>query len=302
MFRLICFLVVCVLSPGNVLARDTGYDLVYLWDRNLERILDYQQELEEILGPEESTRLRIVGREGREYGVIYHMDGEALESGQLAVLHNEALRKAGLSECYVTDAQRYFRLYNVSYGQGPNLDALKKVYGEVYQFLGKEVGKNLFIEETSPDRYTLVYRRLGDRDSTHSVARKHGSLLQRKKIQTSITMENNNPVVFGESSYLDDGTDSQSLPVVAETPPPREKVKKITPPAEPKSAPPAAPRQVARLTPEAVKKAPETLKKAAPSTRSTNRKLEQQIDALIKDCGGKACCRKMNPPVGWSMT
>ena len=293
MFRSICLLVVFVLFfPGSVLARDTGYDLVYLWDRNLETILDYQHELVEILGPEASTHLRIVGREGREYGVVYHLDGNALASAQLAVQHNETLRKAGLAECYVTATQGYFRLYNVSYGQGPNLDVLKKVYGEVYQFLGKEVGKDLFIEETGPDRYTLIYRRRGDRESTHSVARKHGSLLQRKKIQTSIALENNNPVVFGESSFLDDGTNSEHPAVmVVSAPPPEEKVVRVPPQAEPRQA-------VARLTPDAVKKAPENVRRTASSTHSTNRRLEQQIDSYIKGLRRKGALSR-DESTGW---
>jgi beta-lactamase class A len=129
--------------------------------------------------------------------------------------------------------------------------------------------------------------------------------LQRKKIQTSIAMENNNPVVFGESSYLDDGTDSQSLPVVAETPPPEEKRCKDCTARQYQIAPPAEPRQVARLTPDAVKKAPETLRKAAPSTRSTapssrstNRRLEQQIDAFIKDLRRKGMLSN-DESTGW---
>ncbi|MBM9538047.1 serine hydrolase [Desulfobulbus alkaliphilus] len=292
MFRIICVLVMLVHCPGSLLARDSGYDLVYLWDRNLETILDYQQELEEILGPEVGNRLRIVGREGREYGVVYHLDGSALESAQLAVQHNEALRKAGLAECYVTATRGYFRLYNVSYGQGPNLDALKKVYGEVYQFLGQEVGKDLFIEETGSERYTLIYRRRGDRESTLSVARKHGSLLQRKKIQTSIARENNNPVVFGEASFLDDGSDSELPSVeVASNPPPEAKVAKISPQAQPRQA-------VVRLSPDVVKRAPDNVRRTAVSTRSTNRRLEQQIDAFIKDLRRKGVISS-DEATGW---
>ena len=72
---------------------------------------------------------------------------------------------------------------------------------------GDEVGKNLYIEQTDKNNYTLIYRRRSDRSSTYKVARKHAKLLKRKKISTTIIAEKNNPVVFGESSHLDEQQD-----------------------------------------------------------------------------------------------
>ena len=104
----------------------------------------------------------------------------------------------------MVEDQDYHGLYNVSYGLGPNLDALKRTYTRIYRYLGQEVGKNLFIEQTDSGNYTLIYRRRGDKKSTLRVAGRHARLLRKKHITASITPENNNPVIFGESSHLDD--------------------------------------------------------------------------------------------------
>lgn len=204
MLRILLVFLVTLLLSSTAYCRSEKYDIAYIWDDNMETVLDYQDELENLLGPEESAHLRIVGRRDGKFGIIYELDGSALTSAQLMVKHGELLRKAGLSECIVIDDDDYYRLFNVSYGLGPNLEALKKRYSVIYNYLGEDVGKDLFIEKTGGDNYTLIYRRHGSRESSYTVARRHGRLLKRKGIRTSITPENNNPVIFGESSHLDD--------------------------------------------------------------------------------------------------
>ena len=217
MSRVLFSFFLLLVLPGILFAKEEKYDIAYIWEDNLDLVLDYQQELEALFEPEQIRKLRIVGREDGAYGIVYDLNSDALSSAQEMIKQSEVLRKAGLSECFAIEDQGYFRLFNVSYGLGPNLDDLKKLYSRIYNYLGKEVGKNLFIEKTDSDNYTLIYRRRGDRVSTYAVAKKHRKLLKRRKIYTSITPENNNPVIFGESSYLDDSSGPEPA-VVAETP------------------------------------------------------------------------------------
>lgn len=196
-----------LINPVNGMAEKEQYDLVYIWDTDIESVLDYKEQLEEILDESVSKRLRIVGR-GKEYGVIYDTNGSARTVAQDIAYHGEILRKEGLQEAWAVRDEGYHLLYNVSYGLGPNLDSLKKTYEKLYKYLGEEVGKNLLIEKTNNDNYTLIYRRRGDRKTTLKVAQKHRKLLRSKKIRTSITPENNNEIVYGESSLLDDGHDA----------------------------------------------------------------------------------------------
>lgn len=238
--------------PGPLFSKSVQYDIAYIWDDDLTNVLDYQNQLEETLGPEVALHLRIVGRKEGGYGIVYDHNGTALSSAQLMVQHSEMLRSEGLAECFAVEDNGYFQLYNVSYGLGPNLEDMKKHYARVYNYLGDEVGKNLYIEQTDKNNYTLIYRRRGDRSSTYRVARNHAKLLKKKKISTTIIAEKNNPVVFGESSHLDDQQPSSTpAPAVATTPkakaePPQKVVKSVAK-SRPSSPPPSSRKKVIAL-------------------------------------------------------
>jgi len=259
----ITLLVFSLLLPVVTVAAPDHYDLAYIWDTDLESVLDYKEELEALLGPEVSKGLKVVGR-GKEYGIIYDRDGSAGSSARLIIQHSEILRNAGLDEAYAVKDQGYHELYNVSYGLGPNLDALKRTYSRIYRYLGQEVGKNLFIEQTDSGNYTLIYRRRGDKKSTLQVARKHGKLLRRKKITASITPENNNPVVFGESSHLDDAEEPAARTQSVESAP----------------RPPAAPTRVQQpITPSETK--------ILVTKNQNDTDFEKHIEAFIKELRAK---------------
>lgn len=216
-----CLITLLLSAPAPLFSQSVQYDIAYIWDDDLDNVLDYQKQLEATLGQEAAPHLRIVGKKEGGYGIVYDHNGTALSSAQLMVKHSELLRTEGLSECFAVEDSGYFELYNVSYGLGPNLEDMKKRYGKVYNYLGDEVGKNLYIEQTDKNNYTLIYRRRSDRSSTYKVARKHAKLLKRRKISTTIIAEKNNPVVFGESSHLDEEQESStpSTTVVAKKPP-----------------------------------------------------------------------------------
>jgi len=201
-----CFLassLLVLLAIGSAFGADVCYDVVYIWDNDLESVLDYKDQLEELFDEDVSSQLKIVGR-GDEYGVIFDTNGSAREVMQEFARHGEILRKAGLKEAWAIKDEGYHRLYNVSYGLGPNLDALKKTYDRLYAYLGKDLGRNLYIEKTNANNYTLIYRKRGDRVETMEIATAHAKRLKKLKIRTSITPENNNEIVYGESSLLND--------------------------------------------------------------------------------------------------
>lgn len=240
------------------------YDILYIWDTDLESVLDYKDELEALLGPEISKSLKVVGR-GKEYGIIYDNDATAISSSHTVIYHSEILRKEGLAEARAIKDLGYHVLYNVSYGLGPNLDALKNIYKQIYAYLGQEVGKELFIEQTRSGNYTLIYRRRGDKKSTLKIARMHGKLLRKKKIRASITPENNNPVVFGESSFLDDAEDTVEKNEKVE----RKEVQAKVPVIQEKEKPPQIISQ--------------SVSKVSVSTAMVDKEFEQSIESFIKE-------------------
>ncbi len=184
-------------APDN-----SRYDVLYIWDADLRNLQDYKEELEAQLGAEVGKDLRLIQR-GDQYGIIYDCNTTALAAAKLAVRHSVLLDKVELGDARAIKDEDYHELYNVCYGHGPNLAALTEQYQIIYRNLGSEVGKDLFIEKSGDGKFTLIYRRETDKQSAMDVARLHAKLLAKAGIAASITREENNEVVFGESSLLD---------------------------------------------------------------------------------------------------
>lgn len=124
--RLLLFSILIMLfSAGSALGVKGQYDLVYIWDTNLESVLDYKEQLEEVLDSDIRKRLKIVGKDDG-YGVIFDANGSARNVIQEIAHQGAQLREAGLEEAWALEDKGYHELYNVSYGLGPNLEALKK--------------------------------------------------------------------------------------------------------------------------------------------------------------------------------
>lgn len=71
MIRFAFILIFIFCTPSHLLAKAVQYDIAYIWDDNLESVLDYQTQLEELLGPKTARHLRIVGRKSGGFGIIY---------------------------------------------------------------------------------------------------------------------------------------------------------------------------------------------------------------------------------------
>jgi beta-lactamase class A len=217
-FVLQCLLPFGFMGSGALAAKQESYDIIYLLSKDLERVLDYKEELETIFDSKVRKKLKVVGR-GDEYALIYDGNDSARTVTKTLVEHGDLLNKAGFDEPYSTKDQNFHRLHNVSYGMGPNLDPLKKKYEQLYSRLGEDVKQNLFIEKTDYGNYVLIYRHRGDWASTSRIAKKHAKILRSVRIPTSITRENNNTIVYGESSLIDDSSsgkpESNKLPEAA---------------------------------------------------------------------------------------
>lgn len=206
-----------VSAPQVFAAKKDTYDIIYLLSKDIERVLDYKEELASIFDRAVRLKLKVMGR-GKEYALVYDGNNSARSVTKTLVRHAELLDKAGYDEPYAIKDQDFKPLYNVSYGMGPNLAPLKKRYELIYKYLGEDVGQNLFIETTEYGNYKLIYRRRGNKRTTTKIAKKHAKLLRSRKISTSIARENNNSIVYGESSLINENS----------VPGPR--VGKVTPP------------------------------------------------------------------------
>lgn len=277
---LVSFFLVFSLST-SVFAEQERYDLVYIWDKDLDRVLDYKETLEQLFDENIAQKLVLVGR-SNEYGIIYDRNGSARSVATDLIQQGEILRKAGLDEAYAIMDQGYHRLYNVSYGIGPNLEDLKKTYDKIYYYLGKGVGKDLSIIKISANNYSLIYRRIGDRSSTSVVARRHAKKLRRYGISTTILAEDNKPVVFGESSLLDEGRNEDAAVEIAADNLPEVEVKQEVEPVL------SAKKGTVPVLHDAAKKVVRSPDKKTDSSvivarTSGDTSFEQQVETLIKN-------------------
>jgi len=209
------------------------YDVSYIWHPNLDAALDYMNQVEKVLGKTLGKELRVVrGRSGN-FGIVYDRDASTREKAEkTARSHTSTLKRADLDEAGVVKDEGYGLVYNISYGRGPNLSALKKAFDIVYKQLGSGLGKRLVIEEKDNGDYALVYKRYGDKELGRVSAARHHDVLKRTDLRkvlgmrrgaelASVIEERNDNAIFGEGSHLDD---------VIETPKPE----KIVKPRKPK--------------------------------------------------------------------
>lgn len=192
-------------------AKKETFDIIYLRTKDFEKVLDYKEELETVFDAQIIKKLKIVGSGNGEFLLLYDGNLSARTVSHTLIKHAEMLSNTGFDEPYSTKQQDFFSLYNVSYGMGRNLDSLKETYQLLYSCLGEEVKRDLFIEKTGYGNYLLVYRLLGNETSASAVAKQHQAILKKKKITTSLTKENSNTVVYGESSLINDGDSVKSI-------------------------------------------------------------------------------------------
>jgi beta-lactamase class A len=199
---------------------DQAWQISYGACADLDEALDQQAEVEAVLGSELVAQMGVVLRPDRSYHVVLPVTGGQAAAEQLAARHDALLAQAwgdqaGLTSVIaVTSAEA---LYNVSYGLGPNFDALKDSYSQVTRMLGSGVARDLVIERTPKGNYALVYRRYGDLESSRTVALRHDKLLRSAGLDAALIRHQNNPVVWTGTSA--EARPSESIRRPVESPP-----------------------------------------------------------------------------------
>lgn len=180
-----------------------GYDIAYMWSKDIDSVLDYKDELENSLDDNAIKKLKIV-RRGGEYGVICDTNFSEMQVQKDLKRQNNILKKSGLLTAMVVRDEGYSQLFNITYARGKNINSLKEKYQKVYNILGENIGRRLLVERTGPSNYALVYKLQDKKEAATELADKHAEQLKALNIVTSIIPEENNEIVYGESSHLDD--------------------------------------------------------------------------------------------------
>lgn len=109
------FLVSSWLFPGVALA--SGYDVSYIWHRQLHGVEQYRDRVAMVLGPTVARHLRIVQRPGL-YGLIYYRNGSGDGARNVAKVHSRLLRSRGLEPAAPMKSIRWNFV-----GEGPSATA-----------------------------------------------------------------------------------------------------------------------------------------------------------------------------------
>ncbi len=257
---------------------DALYDVLYYdWVAELDDARDHLGSLEEVLSDEESARLQIVSRSAGGYALITRCLASKLAAESQARDHAARLAEVSGAEeqlARIIPSSSYKRLYNVSYGLGPNFAVLKAHWDEVARMLGSGVAKALFIERTSAGNFALVYKRYGDVESTNKIAKHHAKLLRKTGIKASFIEERNNRIVWTGASSAKDG-----LPLEPTQPAPTE-------PAQPAPTEPAQPAPTEPAQPAPTEPAPAAVSSTY-ALKSGSSSLQSAINSYVKGLRGR---------------
>ena len=229
-----------LLVPAHAHAASTHGVLYYGWADSIDDTLDSMGAVVDAVSTAEALDLEVVRNSGGQFGVLGRYKGNEAAIEALAASHDLVLReRAGADDTLAATVElsEVHRVYNVSYGLGPNRDALIARYDDVARLLGPGVAKSLVVERTTAGNYALVYKRYGDLDTTRTVANRHASLLRRHRLDASFIQERNHPVVF-------DGTTDPNAELAIDEPPVADPPQTATDPETPPEADPEAPPEV----------------------------------------------------------
>ncbi|TVQ93393.1 MAG: hypothetical protein EA397_04555 [Deltaproteobacteria bacterium] len=183
---------------------DGSYDVSYLWSPDLDAVLDYRDQVAELLGPDVASELAIVQGKSGNWGLIYDRKGtDPRVARKVAAAHDRLLRASfGGSEVLATAIADtgYTRSYNISYAESASLAKARERFDRVARLLGPDILRKLVVEPTPNGRYAVVYKRHGDADSTAKVAEKHTTLLKSAGMRGQVIPERHTTAVWGAGS------------------------------------------------------------------------------------------------------
>jgi len=179
-------------------APSSRYDLAYIWDPDIQRVITYREKVAGLLGLKGNSQLRLVGRD-KQYGVIGPVNGTLAQAQATAEKHNGKLGRAGLQPAQAAKNNSYHSLYNLSYAQGPNLEALQGLHSQIHGALGAAAQDNLHIEKVDSKNFMVVYRCWESKTAALGIAKQHRALLGKKKIAPSVIAAVPRPVVASNS-------------------------------------------------------------------------------------------------------
>jgi len=214
---------IATLSLGEAAQASQLLDVLYYrWTPDIAEALDNLHAVKSAIGETSEGAVEVV-RHDAAYGVVLRLGADARSAEALARDHSALLADhSGTDERLAASVarQNYSRVFNVSYGLGPNVAPLVVAFAEVSRILGPGVARSLVIERTDHDNYALVYKRYGDLEGTRRAASRHDGLLRPKGIRASFIQEQAFAVVYnGTGDLVEPPPDPERTAAPAPAPP-----------------------------------------------------------------------------------
>jgi beta-lactamase class A len=111
-----------------------GYDVSYVWSRNLSSVQDYRDQVADVLGANVAKDLKVVSR-GDLYGLIYCRNGNKESTARVVKSHSHLLRAKGLDAVSPTKARDWNEVgdtplpkkIETAVSPAPNVNRLKEI-------------------------------------------------------------------------------------------------------------------------------------------------------------------------------
>lgn len=207
MQRSIVFFLCCVyvVLQSTVIraAQAPRYALGYVWDGQLQRVVDYRARITPLLGLQPGTQLEIVGR-GQEYGVVWNVNASLAQANKTVDQHNSKLKRAGLEPARTTKTSSFFKLYHVGYGRGATPEELQDELTALQSALGALANKRLVIEKIDERNYAIVYRCWQSRAAASRLAIQHAQVLEKRKLVPMLVVAVPRPAILQTALRGDD--------------------------------------------------------------------------------------------------
>jgi beta-lactamase class A len=178
--------------------------------------LDQRRLVGEQLGSQVEQQLKLVLDSKGQYALVW--DGNLSDAAldQILKTQDAALKKAGVGSAEKVSASTFRDVFDVRYGKAEKkLEDAKKLYTDIYRVLGPSVGKELVIQRDTAGLYSVVFRGLCDEAACDFTLSGQQEKLDELDVDAELIPEQDQELVYGESSYLaehDDLTELLALP------------------------------------------------------------------------------------------
>lgn len=209
------------LAPALAWAGDV-YHVAYPGSDSREDAAEMLDKIAGALGPAVAAHLMIARRAGQ-YVVIYDRSGVKDPADRAAALlvatRHDALLRAAFDEsrtfATAIGATELQQVWNVRYGSPGTVAQLKPRYDAVVRMLGPGVAKSLVMEKIDGDLHELVYKRMGDKDSTDGVAARHQKLLTAMHLTVTAVPDRFREIAFDGATAVADAPKRLAEPVLS---------------------------------------------------------------------------------------